>query len=172
MSRTRPQSHAFVASACLLLAAVANRSLTGAAFLVAFGVWGAVVVATSGGSGGGAPEGLGPRGRWDARRLGHGLWAAVAALAAVVTASQVHLPCCRHRSPCSYHASFVNRQPVYKTASSAAPQISLQLEYEHPARQYQQLPSISGINLPNLPISMACAGAAASGVPRRQCAVG
>ena len=91
MSRTRPQSHAFVASACLLLAAVANRSLTGAAFLVAFGVWGAAVVATSGGGGGrgGAREGLGSQGRWDARRLGHGLWAAVAALAAAVTAAQV-----------------------------------------------------------------------------------
>jgi hypothetical protein len=87
MDRGRARSHAFAASACLLLVAVANRSLTGAAFLVAFGVWGAVVVATSG-SNGGAREGLGSRGRWDSRRLGHGLWAAVAALAAVVTAAQ------------------------------------------------------------------------------------
>ena len=96
MPRNRPQSHAFLASTCLLLAAVANRSLTGAAFLVAFGIWGAVVVATSGGGGSSssAREDLGLRGRWDSRRLGHGLWAAVAALAAVVTAAQAcHAPC-------------------------------------------------------------------------------
>ena len=90
MDRGRPRSHAFVASTCLLLAAVANRSLTGAAFLVAFGIWGAVVVATSGG-GGGARDGIGSRGRWDSRRLGHGLWASVAALAAIVTAAQARL---------------------------------------------------------------------------------
>ena len=87
MDRSQPRSHAFAASTCLLLAAVANRSLTGAAFLVAFGVWGAVVVATSSGNGG-ARQGIGSPGRWDSRRLGHGLWSAVAALAAIVTVAQ------------------------------------------------------------------------------------
>ena len=92
MDRSRPRSHAFAASICLLLAAVANRSLTGAAFLIAFGVWDAVVVATSGGNGG-TREVLESRGRWDSRRLGHGLWAAVAALAAVITTAQArHIP--------------------------------------------------------------------------------
>ena len=132
MSRTRPQSHTFVASACLLLAAVANRSLTGAAFLVAFGVWGAVVVATSGGGGGGAREGLGPRGRWDARRLGHGLWAAVAALAAVVTAAQVHFAqrpsCCWHHKSRSKLGSSVTMQRLHDRGSMATPHLNLSLQ--------------------------------------------